>query len=207
YFFQMIIQVFWMIACFGLIAGWKAFGSNAGRSFNSTWAIIVYVVGVFAIDTAYFAGFEIATDGKTPGKKLVHLRVITREGGTPGSGALLTRNLLRVVDILVGVPLLAIDPLSRRLGDRLAGTLVAHDRGNRDELVLRRIPDGWQAADVALVESLLRRGADMEKARAEPLAQLVMARIQREQPGFIDDPFASDGSLAILRRAFRVDAR
>jgi hypothetical protein len=153
----------------------------------------------------YFAGLEIVMRGRTPGKKMVGLRVVSRGGGSASAGALITRNLLRLVDFFVGVPLMALDPLARRLGDRLAGTLVLHDRENADEPLLRRIPKGWQAEDVALVESLLRRAGDLEGPRAEAMASRVMERLEREEPSFLDVARGAETRLAILRKAFGIE--
>ena len=133
------------------------------------------------------------------------LRAVARGGGSASAGALLTRNLLRIVDLVVGVPLMVLDPLSRRLGDRLAGTLVIYDRPAGKEPLLRRIPRGWKAEDVALVESLLRRADDLESGRADELASRILARLDREDPSFLDGARAESGALQRLRRAFGLE--
>jgi uncharacterized RDD family membrane protein YckC len=194
YLLQFLVQIVWLFIAFGVGA---AMGERVGT-------LVVYLIGAFAIDWVYFAGFEVALKGRTPGKKWVGLRVVTREGGTAGTSALLTRNLLRVVDVLVGVPMMAIDPLSRRLGDRLANTLVVHERSGADEPVVRRIPRGWTGQDVALVESLLRRAGDLEPGRAEAMAHRILDRLSREEPAFLEGHDAGDGPLMTLRRAFDV---
>jgi uncharacterized RDD family membrane protein YckC len=194
---QGIIQIVWVIAFF-----WSS--SNAGDA--RAWLVAVYLTGAFLLDWAYFAGTEILMRGRTLGKKAVGLRVVSRGGGTASAGALVTRNLLRIVDFVVGVPLMVIDPLSRRLGDRLAGTLVVHDRASEDEPLLRRIPRGWQGGDVALVESLLRRAGDLEPARADAMADRIISRLEREEPSFLEGARAGDGPLMTLRRAFGVQA-
>ena len=57
---------------------------------------------------------------------------------------------MRTIDLVAGVPLMAIDPLSRRLGDRLGGTLVVHDRPLEAGPVLGRVPPGWGARELAV---------------------------------------------------------
>jgi uncharacterized RDD family membrane protein YckC len=194
---QGVIQVAWVFVFF-----LTARGSGNGRP----WFVVAYLMGAFLLDWGYFAGTEILMRGRTLGKKTIGLRVVSRFGGTASAGALVTRNLLRVVDLVVGVPLMVIDPLSRRLGDRLAGTLVVHDRVAADEPLLRRIPKGWQGNDVALVESLLRRAGDLEPARADAMAYRIIERIAREEPAFLEGASAGDGPLMTLRRAFDVRA-
>lgn len=191
---QFVVQIAWMVFAIGI-------GRTSGKSVGT---VVLYLMGAFAIDWAYFAGFEVVLKGRTPGKKWVGLRVVTREGGTAGTSALLTRNLLRPVDVLVGVPMMAIDPLSRRLGDRLANTLVVHERTGGEEPVMRRIPRGWTGEDVAIVESLLRRTRDLEPARAEAMAERILDRLSLEEPAFLEGHRAGDGPLMTLRRAFDV---
>jgi uncharacterized RDD family membrane protein YckC len=192
---QAVLQLVWLVVFILLLRGASARG---------VWPLVAYLGGAFLIDWSYFAGTEIAFRGRTPGKKAVGLRVVGRAGGTASAGALLTRNLLRPVDLVVGIPLLAIDPLSRRLGDRVADTVVVHDRPSEEPLVLR-IPQGWQSGDVALVESLLRRARDLEPARAEAMARRILSRIEREQPAFLNGAPRHD-ALATLRSAFGVEA-
>ena len=140
------------------------------------WTPVFLLAGFFLLDWGYFAAQEIATGGRTLGKRVLQLRVVTAEGGTPAAGALLIRNLVRGLDLFVGPVLMAFDPLSRRLGDRLAGTLVVHDRAREAAPVLGRVPPGWGARELAVVESFL--------ARARTLDDPVLARqTGRAHPG------------------------
>lgn len=191
--FQVVIQIVWLIVCF------------SGSSAPGGWRFVVYAAGAFLVDWVYFAGSEIAMGGRTLGKRIVGLRVVTASGGSASAGSLLTRNLLRPVDLFVGVLLMILDPLSRRLGDRLAGTIVVHDRSAPDEPLLRRIPKGWQAHDVALIEALLRRADDLEAPRAEAMAERIVQRLAREEPAFLEGALGTDGSLRTLRRAFGIE--
>jgi uncharacterized RDD family membrane protein YckC len=79
---------------------------------------------------AYFIVME-GTTGTSIGKALVSTRVVTDDGSRPGWGAVIVRNLARVVDglpyvlpNLLGFVTLAIRQDNKRLGDVLAGTRV-----------------------------------------------------------------------------------
>jgi uncharacterized RDD family membrane protein YckC len=144
------------------------------------WALAAFFIGFFCIEYGYFAGVEIAREGQTFGKWALGLRVVTRDGARPGTAALLLRNAVRSVDLIVGVPLMATDALARRLGDRLAGTLVVHTHSPARETVVRRAPRGWDAQDAALLEMFLRRARDMEVWRAERLAGQLLDTIQAD---------------------------
>jgi hypothetical protein len=145
--------------------------------------------------------------GKTLGKRALQLRVVTAEGGTPGAGALLIRNLVRSIDLLVGVLLMAFDPLSRRLGDRLAGTLVIHDRRPEVGPLLGRVPPGWGARELAAVEALLARAGTVEDpALVRRLADRVLDRIRRDAPGLLAGVDTGADPLAAIRRALQVES-
>ena len=94
-------------------------------------------VAAFLVYLIHTAVSETLT-GRTLGKMLLGLRVVSPDGSTPDASSLIIRNFLRVVDIgLVGVPLVFIlfSPLRQRIGDVAASTIVIRDRvrpeGNR----------------------------------------------------------------------------
>jgi len=196
YLLQGAIQLVW-----ALIVG----GSMLYLRGRGAWAVGIYLLGFFLIDWGYFSASEIFFSQRTPGKRAVHLRVVTREGGTPSVGSLLIRNLVRLADLVVGVPLIALDPLGRRLGDRLAGTLVVHD-AEHPAMILRRIPDGWGPSEIAVVESLLERSTEMEPARVENLSWRLLDALRRQHPGFLDGIEPGPTAVETLRRAFAPSA-
>lgn len=156
-----------------------------GAADSGSAAVAIGVVAIFLLHWGYFAAFEIALGGRTPGKAAVGLRTVHRTGGAAGAGALVMRNLLRTVDLMVGAPLMALDPLARRLGDHVAGTIVVHARPAPARPVLGRVPPGWGAREVALAESLLARSADLDGDRADRLARRLLSWIERDAPGML----------------------
>ena len=167
---------------------------------------VFLIGGIFLLDWGYFAGFEIGTGGRTPGKMALRLRVVTAEGGTPGPAALLIRNLVRSIDLVFGVPLMAVDPLSRRLGDRLAGTLVVHDRGREVAPVLGRVQPGWGPRELAAVESFLARARTLEDtAGAWAMADRILDRIRRDAPELLAGVDTRRDPVAALRQALQAE--
>lgn len=82
----------------------------------------------FAVWAAYCVLFEGLLGG-TVGKLILGMRVVNDRGETPGLGAALLRNLLRIVDFLplfylLGAILVMTSKEKQRLGDRVAGTFV-----------------------------------------------------------------------------------
>jgi uncharacterized RDD family membrane protein YckC len=178
--------------------------SGAAMAANRTLGFVVLAaafLGVFAVEYGYFAGFEIATGGRTPGKMAMGLVTVARNGARASRGALLARNLVRTADLLVGVPLMAIDPTARRLGDRLGGTVVIYRDLPEAERPVTRIPQGWGSAEAGLLESFLRREPEMERGRARAVATLLVAAIRRDDPSYLAGLPDSSDPATLLRRA------
>jgi uncharacterized RDD family membrane protein YckC len=73
--------------------------------------------------------------GQSLGKMAFGLRVVGPDGGMPTKMAFLLRNLLRVIDAALALPLLTvlISPLRQRVGDMVAGTVVVAPEGDGEE--------------------------------------------------------------------------
>ena len=76
---------------------------------------------------------EGITKGRTPGKKISGIRVISRDGEEIIFKQAFLRNVLRLVDMfpayyLIGILSIYNDKLRRRIGDRIADTVVIADR-------------------------------------------------------------------------------
>ncbi len=181
------------------------FGQNRGLS------LLVGVFGLvsFAFLWGYYIFFELLWNGQSPGKRIIGLRVIQRNGAPIDVAAAMIRNLVRIVDFLplyygLGVVTMFIDRKSRRLGDFAAGTLVVYDRGAvtlddlaQEEAQLDRSlalqplsgyirsaprPDGqYRAGHVALARSYLARQHELANrgALALYLAQRMLQAQQR----------------------------
>jgi uncharacterized RDD family membrane protein YckC len=189
-----------------LMVLWALFSVFAIGALSRDLGAIFFIVGWFVLEWSYFAGFEIGTGGRTPGKMALRLRVVTAEGGSAGAGALMMRNLVRTVDLIFGVPLMAVDPLSRRLGDRLAGTLVVHDRGREAAPVLGRVPPGWGPRELAAVESFLARAATLEDtATSWAMADRILDRIRRDAPELLAGVDTRGDPVAALRHALQAE--
>jgi uncharacterized RDD family membrane protein YckC len=89
--------------------------------------------GLFAgfVYFAYFFVAEAVTSGRTPGKRVMGLRVIRVDGSGVDFPAIAVRNVIRIIDVLVllvGLVVMFFQPQTRRLGDLAAGTIVVRDR-------------------------------------------------------------------------------
>jgi uncharacterized RDD family membrane protein YckC len=188
-----VLGIIWLFASIflaGRLARW-----------GGSWALAVMILGFFLLEYGYFAGAEALTNGRSLGKRALGLRVVSQYGGRAPVGALLVRNLVRLVDSFIGVWLVMFDPRARRLGDRLAGTLVVHERSRAVEVLVTRIPAGWGAREVGVVESLLRRAGGLDEERVLRLAEDLLSCVERDDAALLRDVPADLPPLERLRRA------
>jgi uncharacterized RDD family membrane protein YckC len=111
----------------------------------------VVMVLAFVLEWGYYVLFETIAGGRTIGKRALGLRVV-KEGGYPiGFIDSVLRNLLRGADILpffyvVGLFAMAGDSRFRRIGDRVAGTLVVVEEKSRAAAPLTILPPPTRAS-------------------------------------------------------------
>jgi uncharacterized RDD family membrane protein YckC len=182
-----------------------------------SWAgQLVAVAAVLLSGWGWDVAWEVLGGGRTPGKRLVGLRVIRADGGPVGLGESLARNLLRAVEVPLGyapaVLAVGLGPRRQRLGDLVAGTLVVRERrydlsrygaspaaaGDPRFAWLRGRAGALLAADEfeRLQDFLARRPALVPDARARVAARLAAALARRAGAPAPEDPEAFLEALA-----------
>ena len=89
------------------------------------------LIAIFLAEWFFPVYFEVWRQGATPGKRVMKLHVVHRDGTAVGLSASVLRNLMRFADFLpfaygLGLAALILDRDFRRLGDLAAGTLVVY---------------------------------------------------------------------------------
>ncbi|MGB1012916.1 MAG: RDD family protein [Nannocystaceae bacterium] len=148
-------------------------------------------VVLFVIEWGYYVLFETLWSGRSPGKRLLRLRVVKEGGYAVNFNDIVLRNLLRAADVLpgiysVGALVMSLDRRCRRLGDLVAGTMVVvEERGFLGQaLVIRPPPTPAELAalpsrppvsaeEFEAIELFLRRCGRLSPAREDELAQLI----------------------------------
>ena len=99
--------------------------TNVLQSASASQLVVVGVI-IFLLHTT----LTEAIAGRSFGKMLTHLQVLRIDGKRPGVIALLIRNILRIVDLVLVFTLILMIylPLRQRLGDLAAGTVVVMDK-------------------------------------------------------------------------------
>jgi uncharacterized RDD family membrane protein YckC len=95
-------------------------------------AIAIFITINFVLTWGWHIYFETRHQGRTPGKRMLRLRVIDARGLPVSLYQSLVRNITRVLDFTplfygVGAIAMLASPTRRRLGDIIADTLVIRD--------------------------------------------------------------------------------
>jgi len=167
-----------------------------------TWVFAGVLILMFCLQWGWFAAWELAWEGQTPGKRALGLRVVADDGSTAGTVAILLRNLLRTVDFfpagyLLGLLVMFFHPQSKRVGDLAAGTLVVSE--TRAPVRRRRWPAGLRAPELQLLGVWFERLPALSPDRRHPLASKLVERLRGTNPellgGLPEDPVEALAAL------------
>jgi uncharacterized RDD family membrane protein YckC len=129
-FIDLVIQVAVLVAVLVAV-------SELAGDLDAAWTAGIFLTGYVVIVVGYSASFETLTRGKTPGKMVFGLRVISDDGGPVRFRQALVRALTGTIEIwfLVGAPFGLMTSIvsvkGKRLGDMFAGTYVIQERAPR----------------------------------------------------------------------------
>jgi uncharacterized RDD family membrane protein YckC len=192
---RFLVALAWFVCAALIVAGTLA--PAPGKLAAPRFALAV-LLPAFAIYFLYHPVLELAMHGRTPGKRMAGVRLVTRTGGVPSTGALLIRNVFRIIDSLpafyvVGLVSCFVTAEHVRIGDLAAGTVLVVDHGEAvaslDQLGALARDARIDPAALDLAGELLRRWKDLDSERRAALAHTLIARI---------DPGADPGLLAAL---------
>lgn len=146
------------------------------------WAIAIVILFVFALQWGYYVLFEALWDGQTPGKKLMHIRVVQDGGYSVSFGASAIRNIARIIDMQpvatygVGVVSAALAKSGKRLGDMMAGTFVVQERIEQSH-AMAPVAESATAVPVPAVASLSTTEYDLLERFLSRSGELAPARL------------------------------
>ncbi len=220
-----VLQVTVMAALFLLAGSVFGFGSLVGgvRSLGAGLAVAALTVTLFVVMFGYWVAFEVLASGRTPGKRLMRIRVVGRDGRPVGTRASILRTLLRLVDMipsfyLVGTIAVVASRSNQRLGDMVAGTIVvrdAHARKGQTAAVTSTVQDTagaqtWDVtavspADLSVVERFLARRATLDLTARQQLAERLADTLRPRVSGWDSalDPEQFLETLAEAKRSRR----
>jgi uncharacterized RDD family membrane protein YckC len=199
--FDHFLQILFIIVVVVAVL-WGVGVSDVGQWMNDApkWTLALLIIAIFVIQSGYFALFEWAWSGQTPGKRWLRLRVIREDGRPITFWEAAARNLVRTFDMMpaaivpfysIGLVAVFISSRDQRIGDLVAGTVVVRERQTQapsfDEVfsaptsdaALRRSfkPVPFVASvglltegEIEVVEAFLRRRWDLDDAPRQWMA-------------------------------------
>jgi len=191
---RVLLAIAWYLVAVALYSrsGLIAHSATAFIEFTSIPAGCIYFL--------YHPVVEIALRGRTPGKRTAGVRIVTAQGGTPSSGALLLRNVFRLIDSLpvlyvVGLACCLVTERRIRIGDMAAGTLLVRESAapakalnSLSELVAR---SGLAPEIAELIDDLLKRWHALDVGARDALARTILTRIDSAAPAAAAQPGAT----------------
>lgn len=190
---RLLLGLAWFIAASLLYSGtvsWIGVGDEAMSGYFFLVALPAMVIYFL-----YHPVLEILMDGRTPGKRIAGIRVVTRDGKAPSNGAHLVRNIFRLVDslpfaYLIGLTTTLITEQNLRFGDLAAGTLLIYDAV--DEKTALKEVEAMHGAQIGLKEAelvheLITRWDSLDSATRVGLGRRMLSRLDVELPRAYDD--------------------
>ncbi|WP_126174425.1 RDD family protein [Altericroceibacterium xinjiangense] len=128
-------------------------------------ALTLWLVGFFFLRVGWFVVFEMGSRGGTPGKRLLGLRVVARDGARLTAAAVIARNAMREIEVFLPLSFLGTEA-AEGTADRFlilfaliwSGTFLFFPLFNRDRLRVGDLVAGtWvvQTREARLVPEVL----------------------------------------------------
>lgn len=197
---RLLLALQWLLVGHLLyFGGFRMTTDNPGSNYMLWVWLPTVLIYVF-----YHPVLEVAMRGRTPGKRIAGVRLVTREGDIPGVGPLLLRNVFRILDslpvcYLVGLISVVLTDHHVRVGDIAAGTLLVmdHDSSASSFAGTAAAKSGLtpQAAD--LIQELLDRWPALDEHNRGTIARTLLARVE---PQIAPDDLAQLSAFALRER-------
>jgi uncharacterized RDD family membrane protein YckC len=99
-FAALVIDLVLMVLILGLATYLLVAGAPSNRV---NVAVIIWLLGFFLLRNGWFMLFELGPRAATPGKRLVGIRVVARDGGRLEVSSVVARNLVREVELFLPI--------------------------------------------------------------------------------------------------------
>ena len=93
---QLALLLFWLLMLW------------IGVAAQSDVTEVIWMLGAFLLRTFWFIGFELGSRAATPGKRLMGIRVVARDGGRLTADAVVARNLIRELELFLPLMMLGV---------------------------------------------------------------------------------------------------
>lgn len=97
-----------LIVILGALLLFSIFMAWVGYSTSGDLVVTIWMLGAFVLRTFWFIGFELGSRAATPGKRLMGIRVVARDGGRLTADAVVARNLIRELELFLPLMMLGV---------------------------------------------------------------------------------------------------
>ena len=193
---RVVLALAWFVGAMLLEFGGLRFPVENGKP--GLLLIVLVFLAPTIIYLLYHPVLELLMRGQSPGKRMAGVRVVTVNGGTPGIGAVLIRNIFRLIDCLpllylVGLATTLLSAQRVRIGDMAAGTLLVIDEHVPPKyLELDGVAEVEAEVDFAtrdLIQQILERWSSLGVDKRDAIARALLKRTlgAAENPDALDD--------------------
>lgn len=130
--FRLLFALAWFL--FALVSITGSFTLDDPELITDLGSLFFYLVILppLLIYFLYHPVLEIAMHGRTPGKRMAGIRIVAKDGSSASSGAILLRNIFRLIDSLptfyvLGILVCLFNKQHLRIGDIAAGTVLIYE--------------------------------------------------------------------------------
>jgi len=185
---RFVLAMAWVLVVFLFLK--LADGIELDLFTNNLWASVAWIPA-FIIYFLYHPILEVTMHGRTPGKRMAGVRIVDLNGRTPGTGALIVRNIFRLVDSLpslymAGLTTCLFSKNAVRIGDMAAGTLLVKEQraseADLDQLSLLANNTDYAPEHLELIQSLLSRWKNMDPPKRVELSEKILKKMDVRLP-------------------------
>ena len=187
---RVLAALAWLL--FGILSLTGGFVVQDSKVFTSgTSTFYLVLLPSLAIYFLYHPVLELAMLGRTPGKRMAGIRIVAKDGRSASSGAILLRNVFRLIDSLpifyvLGILVCLFNKQHLRIGDMAAGTILVYEE-HASKKRLNLIMDNIEAQTLStpqreLVAEVLERWRELDPARRRQMAQDLLQKFGQSLP-------------------------
>ncbi len=184
----LLAMAWFIIASFAYVGSLEVIDPEDAGFGNYSLIVIFPTVLIYGL---YHPILEILMRGRTPGKRIAGVRIVTQDAQTPGVFAILIRNVLRLIDSLpvayvVGLVTTVLTRQSVRIGDIAAGTILVYD--SDAQAATRHAPtlnpkavEEFGLEKTELIYELLERWENLDIEKRQALAGSLLRQLRPEE--------------------------
>lgn len=189
---RLLFALLWIFVAMTLMTNIKdiseVFSENTGGTADALIIFLPAAIGYFF----YHPILEILMHGRTPGKSIAGIRIVTNRGHIPGIGSLLIRNIFRIIDSLpaiytVGLVVCIFTKNNIRIGDLAAGTMLVYENKTNStisDIVEQTLSTTIPADDYELLLDIIERWGQLQPENRLQLGHQFLRKI--------DDDYQTD---------------